>query len=377
MTTLFYIDPQSYFNLEVYDRSLLSNIRDCHIMYYHSDQLEKADMEGVEYRSRFHYSHKSGLSQVFSYIGTVLGIMCDVVRERPDVVHVQWIKMWFVDYMLLLLLKLMGIRSVFTAHNVLPHNPHRGDRFGYRLYYRSVDAVIVHTHHTAEQLASLFRLSVDKVHVIRHGILPSLEDSQQVNLRADQLREQLHTDHRIVFASMGFQNYYKGADIIVDTWTRTPELRDNPDIMLLMVGEVENADLSQLASCSNVHIFNQKVSNVDFEAYLQLVSVLLLPYREISQSGVLLTALQRGIPVLVSSSGGLLEPLQIAKVGWEMGEASVVNLQHHLLSLIHSPQEISKVRDDKNAFEMVRQAYSWTEIGSQTQQVYQSDNIHS
>ena len=209
----------------------------------------------------------------------------------------------------------------------------------------------------------------------------SLGEFEQGRPLIEQLREK-YPEYQIMvtfFSPSGYEvrKNYKGADIIVDTWTRTPELRDNPDIMLLMVGEVENADLSQLAPCSNVHIFNQKVSNVDFEAYLQLVSVLLLPYREISQSGVLLTALQRGIPVLVSSSGGLLEPLQIAKVGWEMGEASVVNLQHHLLSLIHSPQEISKVRDDKNAFEMVRQAYSWTEIGSQTQQVYQSDNIHS
>lgn len=370
---LYYIDPQSYINLEVYDSSLLANIKDCRIVYYHSVLLERDDVPGVDYREQFYYSEKTGLARVTSYIRSIFGIMSDVWKERPEVVHIQWFKFWYVDYLLLIFLKLLRIQIVYTAHNVMPHNPRFGDRIKHRLYYQKVDAIIVHTAQTQRELAKMFHVNPKKIRVIRHGLLPSVEDQRAVTQRAAYFRRRLDISRDcIVFASMGYQNYYKGADIIVDTWLSTPELRYNPDIKLLVVGEVESADLSQLSTCSNVVVINKMVPNVDFEAYIQLVSVMLLPYRSISQSGVLLTALQRKVPVLVSATGGLTEPLLIAKVGWCMGDATVENLQNLLTNLVSSPEQIEEVRNNHKAFEEVCNAYSWDVIGQQTRALYQS-----
>ena len=44
--------------------------------------------------------------------------------------------------------------------------------------------------------------------------------------------------------------------------------------------------------------------------------VLLLPYKEISQSGVLLSGLKYKKTFIVSNVGGLTQPFNLGKVGW-------------------------------------------------------------
>jgi len=370
---VYYIDPQSYNNLSVYDTSLLSCIdADLHVAYYHSDKYQLPKQEGINYREVFHYSEMSGLGRVISYVKSLWKIGREMLREHPSVVHIQWFKCWPADCLFILWLKMIDVKCVFTAHNVMPHNPGRTDRLGYWLFYQLSDAVIVHTKRTRDELMATFPVKSGKIHVIPHGMLASTVDVAAIKMRARELADLWHTDGCLVFASMGFQNYYKGADIIVDTWIHSPELYDNPKVKLLMIGKVENADISKLENYSNVVIRDEMVSDLDFEACLQLATVALLPYRAISQSGVLLTVLERGIPVVVSDAGALAEPLQIAPVGWNIGNANVENLRQTLAQLVNVPDEVFAKRQDSNLFDVVRRAYSWRQIGQATSSLYRS-----
>ena len=73
----------------------------------------------------------------------------------------------------------------------------------------------------------------------------------------------------------------------------------------------------------------------------------LLPYRRISQSGVLFTALQLGVPVLVSDVGGLTDPLRYGAVGWSIGEPSVQSLSDAMVYLAEHPTELSNCRKNR------------------------------
>lgn len=374
---IFYLDPQSYNNLSVYDKSLLENIEagdassaSCSVVYYHNVKYQCERLPGILYKSIYNYSDKKHVFKLSSYVVSTLHVCVDCLRHRPDVVHIQWFRWWYIDCVLLLLLRLLHIKVMHTAHNVLPHNPKSSDRKHYQWFYRHVDAIVVHTHRTKEELVNDLSVDGSKVHVIAHGMLPSTVEEDRVVARMQELSQLLDLDGKVIFASMGFQNYYKGIDLISDAWKLNPQLHANPQCMLMIVGNIENAQLEELKQYANVHVVDELVSDVDFDAYLRLSSVALLPYRKISQSGVLLTALQRHVPVLVSDVGGLTDPFCYARVGWSIGQPTVENLANALLQLVGDPLEVAKVRDDQAAFQVVEDAYSWSRIGEKTAQLY-------
>ena len=110
----------------------------------------------------------------------------------------------------------------------------------------------------------------------------------------------------MVFSSLGIQTHYKGVDLIVKVWAENTALRDNPDCMLLLIGRNRHIDYSPLSTCRNVFILDEMISDIDFQGYLHLSSLLLLPYRRISQSGVLLTAIGVGGATVIGAVIGFL-----------------------------------------------------------------------
>lgn len=370
MTKIFYVDPQSYSNLAVYDYSLISNIKDFQIVFYANVKYDYRELQDTVVRKIFCYGQLSHpLSKALSYTKSILRLYKDARKERPDIIHIQWIRLWALDYILVFLLQHLGIKVIHTAHNLLPHVHHTGDRTKYRLYYRAVNGIIVHSERTRNEMGHMAGCE-DKTWVIHHGMLPSHSNPDDCARRMEQLKRQKGIDsNTMVFACMGIQSTYKGTDTVLKVWS-TSSILQKSNSMLLIVGKNENIDYSPVRNMPNVHIVNGKVPEPDFNAYMQMASVILLPYTAISQSGVLFSALQAGIPVLVSDVGGLAEPLRIAPVGWNIGEPTAEHLREAMERLAQDKGLADQVRNDTEAFGKVRQAYDWKNIGLRTTDMY-------
>ena len=194
----------------------------------------------------------------------------------------------------------------------------------------------------------------------------SLQEQHQFN-------EKYHFGEKIIFTSLGFQNAYKGYDILAKVWDTTPELNQSKNCMLVMVGKNQGVDLSMLAKYDNTVVEDRKLSNEEYYYLLTHTSVYLLPYKKtsFSQSGALMTTISERIPTLVTDVGGLKEPLQIAKIGWVIEEeVNEENLRAALLDLLHHSEEISKIKNDHQAWEKVQDYYDWHHISLQTQELY-------
>ena len=371
---VFYIDPQSYNNLSTYDYSLLSQVEEHHIIYYYSDLYQLSHLPGAEQRCRFHYSNKRGpILKALSYAWTLWGIWRDAKRERPDVVHVQWIRLWHLDQIFTKALQRLGIRVIHTAHNLLPHVERPNDFVHYQKYYNLVDRLIVHTEKTRDEMISRMQIPADKIHVIRHGVLHADVDETAVDERMKVLRIRLGiSEDAVLFSSLGVQKPYKGTQELVEAWSTSPVLRGNPSCHLLIAGRNHGLDYSPLRDCPNVTILEEMLSDLDFEAYLALTDVLLLPYRKISQSGLVFSAIHRHVPFLCTNVGGLTEILQIGNIGWCIGELSVPALRHQMEHLVGHRDEILAAHSNVSAFLQLEQDYSWETIGKQTAELYRN-----
>lgn len=372
MKPIVYIDPQSYKNLSIYDYSLLSNIEG-EVHYLCSTNYDYLPLPPhVKQHKLFYYNDKkTNLSKAISYLFSYICIFFLVLKCRPRVIHLQWMRIPKFDVAFLKTVKLLtGCRIIFTAHNILPHNQGNKQIVDYGRMYKLADAIIVHTHATKHELTAIFSNIEDKVVVIAHGLLQLTYDPDLLKQQEEQLEEHYQLNGKFVFSALGFQYHYKGNDLLAEVWATTPELRDNKHCKLLLVGKNRGVDLSAANGIENVIIEDRVISDEEFYYLLAHTDVYLLPYRKISQSGVLLTAISVGTPFLVTNVGGLAEPLNIAQVGWKMENLSVKELRQQLLWLLHHPEHVAAARNNEAGWNLLRKHYDWQEIGQLTQKLY-------
>jgi glycosyltransferase involved in cell wall biosynthesis len=96
---------------------------------------------------------------------------------------------------------------------------------------------------------------------------------------------------------------YKGVDTALDAFRLLSS--EVPDTKLIVAGRGPLADLAH--GRANVEVREEYIAERDVDALLRGVRLVLLPYKDATQSGVGLQAVARGIPCVVSSAGGLPE----------------------------------------------------------------------
>lgn len=372
MNPIVYIDPQSYKNLAIYDYSLLMNMEG-DIRYLCSTNYDYLLLPShISQYQIFSYNNKTGnLAKAVSYLLSYLRIFFLLLRWQPQAIHLQWMRIPDFDVAFFRVIKLLtGCKVIFTAHNVLPHN--QGEKYigSYGRMYKLADTIIVHTHATKQELIALFGDIEEKVAVIAHGLLRLTYDPTLLQQSEKQFAAHYQLDGKLIFSALGFQYYYKGIDLLAEVWATTPELRDNENCKLLFVGRNKGVDLSIVSGIGNVIVEDRVTSDEEFFYLLTHTDVYLLPYRKISQSGVLLTAISVGTPFLVTDVGGLAEPLSVAQVGWKMDKLSVDELRQQLLWLLHHPEQVAAAKSNDEGWSLLRKHYDWQEIGRQTQRLY-------
>lgn len=373
MPEIVFIDPQSYNNLCLYDKGVLSEFKKGEVTFFGSNLWNCEPMQNVETRLWFNYnSFKNPIRKAISYAVTLFNIARYIKQHDVKVVHIQWIRLMQVDMMFISFLKRRNIKIVYTAHNILPHDS--GNRFAkqFNKYYNAVDRIIVHSLRTKTELSNQLAVNEVKIDVIPHGIIDIQEPTSDVAARIEQLSSKYNLSGKIIFSSLGAQTNYKGVDNIVKAWSEHYELTKNSDCHLLIVGKNSDIDFSTLEGLDNVTIIDERLSNLDFLCFIKLSDVILLPYRKISQSGVLFSAINNNVPVLVSDVGGLTEPLVHGQIGWNMKESTLDNLSYWLEFLSKNPNEILRVKKNSDAFKVVKEFYSWKRISNMTKELYYS-----
>lgn len=374
---LYLIDPQSYSNLELYDKNLLKNINYKQKTLLGNSKFEEKSISNFEFKSIYNYSDKKHVFKLISYLISQVRLSLILIRAKPDVIHFQWFRLPILDYFLLKLIKILLPKSkiVFTAHNVLPHDTGNKYKKIYNKIYNLVDGIIVHTNRSKEEIIDRFNISNNKINVIPHGLLELNYDENNTNKIKNEVYENNNLDDKIVLGFIGSIRKNKGIDLLLDLWEENELLNSNEDIILLITGSCKNDELkNRIEEISN---YNNVITDIrflpldNFAAYMKVADVILLPYLNISQSGVLLSVLAEEKPVLVSDRGGLTDPFEIGKIGWVI-EPTKSDLKECLKEIINNKNEIRKIKSNEKLWTKVKQYYSWKDIGKNTTAFYES-----
>jgi glycosyltransferase involved in cell wall biosynthesis len=214
-----------------------------------------------------------------------------------QVVHFQWLAVQELDGRLLPRGRGAGGGQalVLTAHDVLPREARAGQREAQRRLYERFDALIVHSEHGRRRLSGELGVAPERVHVIPHGVLAHLAERPRAApaFRSD--------GHVVLF--FGLLRPYKGIDVLLDAWREGIE---GAELWIVGMPRMDIAPL-RAAAPPSVRFVPRFVDDAELPAYFGRADLVVLPYREIEQSGVLFTALAFGKPLLLSDVGGFAE----------------------------------------------------------------------
>jgi glycosyltransferase involved in cell wall biosynthesis len=280
----------------------------------------------------------------------------DMLRYRraahaADVVHFQWLAMQQLDGRLLP----RGVPLVLTAHDVLPREPRRGQREAQRRLYERFDAIVAHSEHSRRRLTQELGIEPSRVHVIAHGAFAHLAE-----LPAGP--PPFQTDKRVVLF-FGLLRPYKGLDVLLDAWRAI----DDAELWIVGMPRMDVAELRARAPAS-VRFVTRFVADSELPAYFRRADLVVLPYREIEQSGVLFTALAFGKPLLVSDVGGFSE-LAARGAARAVAPGDSGALREAIAALLDDPAALEQLRS--GSLTAAAGEYSWSAIARRTLALYE------
>jgi glycosyltransferase involved in cell wall biosynthesis len=253
-----------------------------------------------------------------------------VKGENPDLIIFDWWNPFFGPSHNAISRKLkkdFKDKILFITENVISHEGRFIDKFLTKLGLKHPDKFLVLSKTVEDSIKEY-----SKGRKVYKSALP-IYDSYNITPDTDlsDIRKSLgfsDTDRIILF--FGYVRKYKGLNILIDAMPAL--LKYNKDIRLLIVGEFyDSADkyyelINRLRLKDKIKVVQQFVPNEEVWKYYTISELVVLPYIEATQSGVLNIAYGFRKPVVVTNVGGLAEDVVIGKTGYVVKSNEVQSL---------------------------------------------------
>jgi glycosyltransferase involved in cell wall biosynthesis len=251
---------------------------------------------------------------------------------------------------------------VATVHDVARHPGERGvwaiPSAFYRWQWFGADQVIVHADSARQQLLDRGGHRPESVHVIPIGAYDFYR-----SLAGADYPERPNT---ILF--FGRIWGYKGLMHLIQAEPRITQAI--PDARIVIAGQGEDFGKYARAMVNPAHfeVHNYRIPNSKVSELFQSASVVVLPYVEASQSGVIPVAYAFGKPVVATAVGGIPDIVEDGLTGRLVPPADPDSLAEAIVDLL---------KDDEGRLEMGHRArergkneLSWASVAEQTLRVY-------
>ena len=272
-----------------------------------------------------------------------------------------------------LLAKILGFKVVVTAHDVRSFVERLSVPWMAKRAYRAADRIIAQSEVSRRELQTVLDVPEEKVDTIPHGNY--LGFIGEVPSRSEASARLGVPEGSRVLLFFGQIKEVKGLDVLLRAMPRLVER--NPETVLLVAGKVWKDDFgryqkqienSGIAENCLLHI--RYIPDSEVANYYAAADVVVLPYRRIYQSGVLLMAMSYARAVIVSDIEGMTEVVSDGDNGYVFPDGDAEALAGKLDKVLSDPDGLRLVGEQ--ALSYVRENNDWGRIGAMTASCYES-----
>jgi glycosyltransferase involved in cell wall biosynthesis len=208
---------------------------------------------------------------------------------------------WLMKY-ILRRIKRSGIKIILIVHDIESLIATGSTVTANYIFETLADTFVVHNQYTFDELKKqLPEKALKKVHIIPHGNFIGLQNNsvtkkvafEKINLKAD----------RKYVLFFGHIKKSKGPDILIEALSTVDK-----NVSLIIAGRMRKhsfTEYQQLIDKLNlqerVHSFIHYITNEERELFFKAADAVVLPYRKVYQSGVMLMAMSYNLPVIASN----------------------------------------------------------------------------
>jgi glycosyltransferase involved in cell wall biosynthesis len=220
--------------------------------------------------------------------------------------------------------------------------------------------IITHAEALKEIILQRFKIPEDQIAVIPHG-----EFSIYRHWKRETWPEQ---DGNILFFGRIWP--YKGLDYLISAGPAIRKVCSHAWITIAGQGESLERYIAMMIHPEQFEILNHYISHADVVRLFEQASVVVLPYVEASQSGVIPLAYAFGKPVVATAVGGIPEVVSHGEDGLLVPPRDSDALADALIMLLKDRK--TRLDMGQNALKKSKNLLSWDNIAQKTEQVYRS-----
>jgi D-inositol-3-phosphate glycosyltransferase len=309
-------------------------------------------------------------------------VMRYVMRSEPAILHILWNNKfeYFDRTLLMLYYKLLGKKIALTVHNVnqAKRDLHdsRLNRLTLKIQYRLSDHFFVHTKKMKDELVQDFGVAEKAVTVIRHPINNAFPNTSLTPADAKRQLGVKNSEKAILF--LGRIKPYKGIEHLLEAFEQL--VKRDATYRLIIAGEPHKGSEEYLDEIRGIVTRDfgqgeivlqfQFIPDEEMEIYLKAADVLVLPYKDIFQSGVLFLAYGFGLPVVATDVGSFREEIVEGETGFICKPGDPADLAKTLETYFLSDIYTNLGTRRQHIKDYANSVHSWDAVAKLTRDAY-------
>lgn len=366
------VDPLSYSGMAYYDYGLVTALGSLgtEVTLVGSDRWLLDGHFEPERHLRAYRGTSGGSSRwrrAVAYLLSQQRLVRAVIHGRPQIVHWQYLEVPTIDLLAMWVMRLLGAKIVYTAHEVAPWRSWWLTEFLMRLVYRTADRVVVHNQDDATELARKHRVPAERICVIPHG---DYKDFATPSLHQTVARRRLQLSAGVPIALFfGSMRPTKGLETLLAAW---PLVRAHlPNARLLIAGrpQRDSPRMDFGGPAAGIHARLELIGLDEANDFYRAADLVVLPYDEITTSGVLRYAYSSARSVLATAVGEHRRWVVPGVTGELVPPGRPDRLASELVRLLSNRRRLRDM--GQQALRFSSRHFSWTPIARSTIRCYE------
>ncbi|NRG30019.1 glycosyltransferase family 4 protein [Bacillus circulans] len=360
--------------MDYYDLSLLNELKlqnDLKVELYTSDYTITND-EYIHKVFRGIYGKTNKYLRAFRFIKGLFKSLNSSKKKKSQIVHYHFFHTSIMELIMVVFAKVYGFKIVVTAHDVESFVDGSSDKIS-KYIYNQADAIIAHNEFTKNELVKKKVGKSNNIYIIPHGnYIPVVRHDISKDKASLKLGLE-NTDDKIILF-FGQIKEVKGLDILINS---IPEVEKHvQNIKLLVAGRpwkdsftkyMDAIEQANILDKTILHI--RYIENNEVDYYFNYADIVVLPYKKIYQSGVLLNALSYKKSVVVSDLPAMKEMITDGENGFIFKSEDEMDLAHTLIKALKNDENLKII--GQNGYNKVLINNDWHKIAKKTAQLYQ------